>query len=59
MTYSSSSNFALDYYKLFDDVAIIAKGFPGWTLRDIKSLTVRERRYWVKLVLALAERKSS
>lgn len=48
----------LDYYTTLNDVAIIAKGFPGWTHRDIKSLTVRERRYWTKFVLALAERKS-
>lgn len=25
-------------------------GFPGWSLADIKSMTVRERTYWQSVV---------
>lgn len=44
----------LDYYSMLDDVAIISRGM-NWSLRDIKSLSVRERRYWGKWVAVLLE----
>ena len=27
----------------------ISRTFPGWTLKDIKGLTTRERRFWIAL----------
>jgi hypothetical protein len=44
----------LDYYSLLDDIAIITRGM-NWSLRDIKRLSVRERRYWCKWVATIAE----
>jgi hypothetical protein len=44
----------LDYHSLLEDVAIISRGM-GWSLRDIKGLSVRERRYWRKWVAAMVE----
>jgi hypothetical protein len=48
---------ALDYLMYMNDVAIVSKGFPGWSLADIKAMPVRERRYWTQWVTAIAERK--
>ena len=44
----------LDYYSLLEDVAIITRGM-NWSLRDIKSLSVRERRYWSSWVATMME----
>lgn len=44
----------LDYYSLLEDIAIITRGM-NWSLRDIKSLSVRERRYWSKWVATMME----
>jgi hypothetical protein len=39
---------------MLEDVAIITRGM-NWSLRDIKSLSVRERRYWSKWVATILE----
>lgn len=44
----------LDYYSLMDDIALLARGM-GWSVRDIKLLSVRERRYWAKWVATVVE----
>jgi hypothetical protein len=35
----------LDYYSLLDDIAILTRA-TTWSLRDMKRLSVRERRHW-------------
>ena len=44
----------LDYYSLLDDIAVITRGM-NWSLRDIKRLSVRERRHWSSWVATIAE----
>lgn len=39
---------------MLEDVAIITRSM-NWSLRDIKSLSVRERRYWSKWVATIME----
>lgn len=43
----------LDYYSLLDDIAVITRGM-NWSLRDIKRLSVRERRHWSNWVATMA-----
>jgi hypothetical protein len=44
----------LDYYSLLEDVALITRGM-NWSLRDIKSLSVRERRHWARWVATMVD----
>lgn len=30
------------------EVELISKYMPGWSLREIKTMPVRERRYWAE-----------
>lgn len=35
------------YERLNDEYEYLTKGYPGWTLADIKNLTRRERYNWL------------
>jgi hypothetical protein len=36
---------------------LLVRAFPGWTLTEIKELSLRERRHWVRRALWEAERR--
>lgn len=31
-------------------IHILSRNYPGWSLSDIKSLTLRERRNWMEVI---------
>lgn len=39
------------------EVASLVHLFPAWSLTEIKSLSVRERRYWIEFGVWNAKRK--
>lgn len=36
---------------------LLARAYPGWTLTEIKHLSVRERTHWLRRALWEAERR--
>jgi hypothetical protein len=40
-----------EYKTLLDEYEIISREFSGWTLSDIRSLSVRERYNWLERAL--------
>ena len=56
MNYSPDSSEVelLDYHSMLNDVALITRNM-GWSLRDTKSLSVRERRHWSSVVRIMVE----
>jgi hypothetical protein len=44
----------LDYYSMLNDIVVISRGI-GWSLRDIKSMSVRERRHWSSVISVMVE----
>jgi hypothetical protein len=43
---------------VLEQISILARVHPSWRLVDVKSLTIRERRYWMDLARYEAERRS-
>lgn len=39
----------MEYKATIDEIAALAMFFTGWTRADLMGLTVRERRYWIKM----------
>jgi hypothetical protein len=37
----------LDYESGFVEIELLARYFKSWTLTEIKSLSIRERRHWL------------
>jgi len=45
---TSDGSKGLNYPLLYREIETIVEVFPAWTVKDIKSLTVRERKHWFK-----------
>lgn len=48
-TFYPASNWGAFYKQLFEDYHLLTMSYPGWTLSDIKALSVREREYWMSM----------
>ena len=46
----------MQYEYLFQEWAALTHLYKGWTLEDIKNLSVRERRLWIEFGLAKRKR---
>jgi hypothetical protein len=48
-----------DYRSIYDDVDVISRFKPGWTLTEIRRMTVRQRRYWADYATWDLERRAT
>lgn len=44
------TSFAPNEQALYITYDVIAFGYPGWNLSEIRALTVRQREYWVRMI---------
>lgn len=47
---AGSISFVRNEQSRYLNYEILASGYPGWSLADIRGLTVRERQWWMKLL---------
>lgn len=45
--------------ELYRDVRLLSGAYPGWSLGEIKGLSIRERAWWVRMEQWAAERRRS
>jgi hypothetical protein len=48
----TSFAFKNSYENLILEIEALAQAYPGWTLTELKHMTVRERKMWVNRALA-------
>jgi hypothetical protein len=51
-------SFGLDLQTLYVDYDVISTGWPGWTLADIRNMTHRERKHWLRMMRWKRERQN-
>jgi hypothetical protein len=42
--------FSPDEQTLYLDIEVIASNYPGWQLNEIRSLSARQRQYWLAMI---------
>jgi hypothetical protein len=54
---TSDGSEGLNYYTMYGEVEVLVDCFPNWTIKDIKKLSSRERKHWVKRAKVIAENR--